>query len=93
MYSGAPSTGLRGEREDITLSWGGGGSPPPLPPICNRFGLSSRFTHACGVSGDGGSGIRNVHRVSPTTGGVCGGPTVCGVRWGFSGGESVVPEI
>ena len=46
-----------------------GGAPPP-PSISTRFNDLSRLVLALGVSGDGGSGIWNVHLLGPITRGV-----------------------
>ena len=71
IHSKAPPTVLRGE--DMGLSCP---APPPFPPKSKE---SSRFSRACGVCVDGGSGVRTVRLCGPKTLGVLCYPTVCGV--------------
>ena len=64
------------------------GGPPPS--ISTRFSDLSRLVLALGVSGDGGSGVWNVHLLGPITRGVlC--TTDMGVGCDCSGNRNVRP--
>ena len=64
------ATGSVSESSAIQVSDGASSGGVPPPSISTKFSDHNKLILALGVSGDGGSGVWNVHLLGPTTRGV-----------------------